>query len=140
MTDFQVIRQYNFPTTVRFGAGAIKELPGYLSANNLSRPLIVTDPNVVQLDFFKRILNDLQAKSIAAEVFSSIHKNPVKSDVLKGGDIYSNTNRDSIIGIGGGAAMDVARAIALRVNHRRDLFDYDDLIGGDKYVTEDVPH
>ncbi len=47
---------------------------------------------------------------------------------------------DCIIGIGGGAAMDVARAIALRVHHHRDLFDYDDLIGGDKYVTEEVPY
>ncbi len=48
--------------------------------------------------------------------------------------------RDCIIGIGGGAAMDVARAIALRVHHHRDLFDYDDLIGGDKYVTGEVPY
>src|SRR5690606_8423191 len=45
-----------------------------------------------------------------------------------------------IIGIGGGAALDVARAIVLRVNHREDLFVYDDLIGGDVYVTNDVPH
>src|ERR1700759_4349704 len=36
--------------------------------------------------------------------------------------------------------MDVARAVVLRVHHRRDLFDYDDLIGGDQYVTEDVPY
>ena len=36
--------------------------------------------------------------------------------------------------------MDVARAIALRINHHRDLFDYDDLIGGDIYVTEEVPY
>ena len=32
------------------------------------------------------------------------------------------------------------RAIALSINHHRDLFDYDDLIGGDKYVTEEVPY
>src|SRR5690606_15757886 len=30
--------------------------------------------------------------------------------------------------------------LALRINHPRDLFDYDDLLGGDKYVTEEVPH
>ena len=36
--------------------------------------------------------------------------------------------------------MDVARAIALRINHREDLFKYDDLIGGDVYVTNDIPH
>ena len=32
------------------------------------------------------------------------------------------------------------RAIVLRINHREDLFKYDDLIGGDVYVTNDVPH
>jgi len=36
--------------------------------------------------------------------------------------------------------MDVARAIALGINNKRDLFDYDDLIGGDEYVTEPIPH
>ena len=36
--------------------------------------------------------------------------------------------------------MDVARAIALRINHHRDMFDYDDLLGGDQYVTEEVPY
>ena len=139
MTDFNTIRQYNFPTTIRFGAGAVKELPDCLKANGLARPLIVTDPTVVSLDFFKVIKNDLLSKSFSVEVFSDIHKNPVKSDVLKGGDFFRKTKSDSIIGIGGGAAMDVARAIALQAHHPRDLFDYDDLIGGDIYVTEEIP-
>jgi alcohol dehydrogenase class IV len=137
---FTQIYQYNFPTTIRFGAGSSKELGDYLKKNNLSRPLIVTDPTVGQLGFFKEILKDLSSKQISHEVFSEIHKNPVKSDVYKGTDVFDNTKRDSIIGIGGGAALDVARAIVLRVNHREDLFKYDDLIGGDVYVTNDVPH
>jgi alcohol dehydrogenase class IV len=140
MTDFNVIRQFSFPTIIRFGAGAVKELPAHLLANGLSRPLLVTDPMVSGLDFFKEIKDSLTAKSISVEVFADIHKNPVKSDVLKGGDVYKATNRDCIIGIGGGAAMDVARAIVLRINHHRDLFDYDDLTGGDQYVTEQVPY
>jgi alcohol dehydrogenase class IV len=137
---FQQIYQYNFPTTIRFGAGSSKELPDYLIKNNLRKPLIVTDPTVAQLGFFKEIIIDLQKKNISAEVFHDIHKNPVKSDVYKGTDLYDKTNRDAIVGIGGGAALDVARAIVLRVNHREDLFKYDDLIGGDVYVTNDVPH
>lgn len=140
MTDFNTVRQFNFPTIIRFGAGAIKELPAHLLANGLSGPLLVTDPMVSGLDFFKDIKDSLTAKSISVEVFADIHKNPVKSDVLKGGDVYNETNRDCIIGIGGGAAMDVARAIVLRINHHRDLFDYDDLTGGDQYVTEEVPY
>jgi len=95
---------------------------------------------VAQLGFFKEIVKGLEAKKISVTVFSDIHKNPVKSDVYKGTDIYDANNRDAIIGIGGGAALDVARAIVLRVNHREDLFKYDDLIGGDVYVTNEVPH
>jgi alcohol dehydrogenase class IV len=134
------IYQYNFPTIIRFGAGASKELGDYLIKNNLLNPLIVTDGTVVQLGFFKSIINDLKTKNISVEVFSDIHKNPVKSDVYKGTDVYDATHRNAIIGIGGGASLDVARAIVLRVNHREDLFKYDDLVGGDVYVTNDVPH
>jgi alcohol dehydrogenase class IV len=140
MTDFNTIRQFNYPTIIRFGAGAINELPEHLSMMGFKKPLLVTDPAVSELDFFKKIKEALAAKGLSVEVFSDIHKNPVKSDVLKGGDAYAATDRDCIVGIGGGAAMDVARAIVLRVNHRRDLFDYDDLVGGDQYVTEDVPY
>src|ERR1700761_6352608 len=138
--DFKTIRQFNFPTVIRFGAGAVAELPDHLVAAGLKKPLLVTDPMVAKLDFFVGIVASLRARGLSVEVFSDIHKNPVKSDVLKGGEMFAETDRDSIVGIGGGAAMDVARAIVLRVNHRRDLFDYDDLIGGDVYVTEAVPY
>ncbi len=134
------ILQYNFPTTIRFGAGAINEVADYLIKNDLKKPLVVTDPVVASLDFFKSFIQSLEKKNISVEVFSQIHKNPVKSDVYLGVDSYDANQRDSIIGIGGGAAMDVARAMVLRVNHREDLFKYDDLIGGDIYVTNDVPH
>ncbi len=131
---------YNFPTTIRFGSGVINELSDYLKANNLNRPLLVTDPVVAGLEFFKKTKNELASKKIHPEVFSDMHKNPVKSDVLKGTDVFKKSNCDCIIGIGGGVAMDVARAIVLKVNHHEDLFYYDDLIGGDKYVTNEVPY
>lgn len=134
------IYQYNFPTTIRFGAGASSELGDYLIKNKLVRPLIVTDPVVAELQFFKKIIAGLNKQHISTEVFHDLHKNPVKSDVYNGTDVYDATSRDSIIGIGGGVALDVARAICLRVNHREDLFKYDDLVGGDVYVTNDVPH
>ena len=136
----QNILQYNFPTTIRFGAGASNELGDYLQKHQLHRPLIVTDPNVAQLGFFKKILSQLQGKYISAEVFHDIHKNPVKSDVYKGTEVYDAASCNAVIGIGGGVALDVARAICLRINHREDLFKYDDLIGGDVYVTNEVPH
>jgi alcohol dehydrogenase class IV len=135
-----MVYQYNFPTIIRFGPGSSEELGDYLLKNEFKKPLVVTDPIVVQLDFFKSMMKQLEKKKIQPEVFFDLHKNPVKSDVYKGTDVYDETKRDSVIGIGGGVALDVARAIVLRVNHREDLFKYDDLIGGDVYVTNDVPH
>ena len=138
--DFNKVVQFNFPTIIRFGANAVKELPAYLKQYNLGRPLIATDPVIAGLPFFQQIIADLKQKGLSVDVFSNIHKNPVKSDVYKGVAAYDETQRDCIVGIGGGAALDVARAIALGVNHREDLFKYDDLIGGDIFVTNDVPH
>ena len=137
---FDKIYQYNFPTTIRFGAGSSLELGDYLKSHKLSRPLVVTDPIVAELSFFKAIVKQLSTAGLSVETFKDIHKNPVKSDVYKGTDHWDQTKRDCIIGIGGGAALDVARAIVLRVNHREDLFKYDDLIGGDVFVTNEVPH
>jgi alcohol dehydrogenase class IV len=137
---FDKVYQFNFPTTIRFGSGSSNEIGDYLTKNGLLKPLIVTDPLVAQLGFFKGIVEDLKKQKKSVEVFFDIHKNPVKSDVYKGSDAYDGHNRDCIIGIGGGAALDVARAIVLRINHREDLFKYDDLVGGDVYVTNDVPH
>jgi alcohol dehydrogenase class IV len=138
--DIRQKYNFNIPAPIRFGVGVISELSDYLKENQLKNPLLVTDPMVKELDFFKKIERQLIQSGLSVEVFSDVHKNPVKTDVLKGKALYQSTDRDTIIGIGGGVALDVARAIALSINHHRDLFDYDDLIGGDKYVTEPIPH
>ncbi|MEN7549581.1 iron-containing alcohol dehydrogenase [Rapidithrix thailandica] len=140
MTDFHKIHQYNFPTVVRFGIGAIQELGPHLKTQQLQQPLLVTDPVIASLDFFKKIVSDLSSQGLRPEVYHGVSKNPVKSDVLKGGEAFQENQCDAIVGIGGGAALDVARAIALRIHHHRDLFDYDDLIGGDQYITGEVPY
>ena len=134
------IHTFSFPATIRFGFGASEELPDYLVSQGIARPLIVTDGNIATLEFFRRIIDNIDGRKIPGHVFSDIHKNPVKSDVYKGTDAYDQGECDAIIGIGGGAALDVARAIVLRVNHREDLFKYNDLTGGSRFITNDVPH
>ncbi len=132
--------QFNFPTVIRFGIGAVKELPQHLEDQGIKRPLVVTDPVVATLPFFLEIIEDLKKVGLEPSVYSEMHKNPVKSDVLNGKAAFKDADSDCIVGVGGGVGLDVARAIALAINHHRDLFDYDDLIGGDKYVTEEVPY
>ena len=50
--NFNNVVQFNFPTIIRFGGGAVKELPAYLKKNNLKNPLLVTDPIISELSFF----------------------------------------------------------------------------------------
>lgn len=130
---------YNFPTSIRFGVGVIEELAPYLQAQNLKRPLIVSDKAVTQFDFFKKVMSGLEKAGISPTVYSGISKNPVESDVLAGVEHFHKEKCDGVIGLGGGASLDVARAIVLKAYHSRPLFDYDDALGGDKYVTEKVP-
>jgi alcohol dehydrogenase class IV len=47
-----MISQFNFPTVIRFGIGAIKELPQHLKDHGYTRPLVVTDPIIGKLPFF----------------------------------------------------------------------------------------
>jgi alcohol dehydrogenase class IV len=131
---------YNFPTSIRFGKGVIQEVGPHLKEMNFQKPLVVSDAGFTQTQVFKDALELMKKSGLDPVVFSDIHKNPVKSDVLKGREAYMSKGADSIVGFGGGASMDVARAIALSIHHHRDLFDYDDALGGDKFVTGEVPY
>lgn len=138
--DFNSRYNYNFPTSIRFGKGVIEELGPHLKDLGFKKPLIVSDAGFTKLPTFTMVVDLLKKVGLNPSVFSEIDKNPTKKNVLKGGDTYDQNSCDCIVGFGGGASMDVARAIALRINHKRDLFDYDDAIGGDKHVTGDVPY
>ena len=118
----QLPSQYSFPTNVIFGAGVSKQLSEILQQNKVSRPLIVTDVGVAKLEWFQSLASALNN----AAVFSDVHGNPVKSQVEDGIQAFRDHNADSIVAVGGGAATDVAKAIALMIHHPGDLFDYAD--------------
>lgn len=131
---------FNFPTRVRFGKGTIAELGPHLKEKGFKTPLIVTDPGLAKLPIVQKICDDLKKLNMTPHIFCEINKNPVKSNVNKGESHYKKNHCDCIIGLGGGASMDVARAIALKINHPRDLFDYVELTGGDQLITEEIPY
>jgi alcohol dehydrogenase class IV len=141
MNDFWSKKyNYNFPTLVRFGKDVIEELGPHLFDMGLKKVLLVSDPGLVTLPVFTRVAEMIKTAGVEVVVFSEMAKNPVKSNVLKGVEVYTSHHCDSIVGFGGGVSMDVARAIALKINHPLDLFAYDDAIGGDQFVTGIIPY
>lgn len=118
------VSTYNFPTQIRFGAGARRELAEVLSALGIQRPLIVTDRDVAKLPWFPDIEASLGSTPVGT--FSGVWGNPVVSQVEAGLAAYPAHDADGIVAVGGGAPMDVAKAIALMAHHPGHLFDYED--------------
>lgn len=134
------IYTFNFPTKIRFGKGVIEELGPHLAEAGIKRPLLVSDATCTKLPFFKKIEQNLKKNHLKYFVFDEIHKNPIKSDVEKGTTVLHQNKCDAIVGIGGGASLDVARAIALKANHSRDLFDFEDSKNGAALVVGEIPY
>jgi len=116
------IHRFAFPTTIHFGAGARKLVAEHLAALRLERPLIVTDRGIAPLPLLSNFVAGLGRLHVA--VYSDIGGNPVKKQVVDGVSAYRDHRADSIIGLGGGAAVDVAKAIALMAVHEGDVLEY----------------
>ena len=116
------LHRFAFPTAILFGAGARREVAPHLRERGWQRPLVVTDRGLAALPVFVRFLDEL--KSVDASVFSGVSGNPVRSQVMQGARAYREHRADSIVGIGGGAALDVAKAIAVMATHEGDILDY----------------
>ncbi len=117
--------RFGFPTIIQFGAGVRKEIPGFLKSKNVKRPLLVTDKGVGALPICRELEKTLKAAGLEVATFSGVWGNPVKSQVEAGAKAYRDHGADSLIGMGGGAALDVTKAIALLAHHEGDLFDYE---------------
>jgi alcohol dehydrogenase class IV len=118
--------QFNFPTRIQYGPGAVKLIPDALRMVGRKRPLLVTDKGLAPLPPVTDTARLLDEAGLPVAVFSGVWGNPVKSQVTAGVAAFRDHGADAIVAIGGGAAIDVAKAIALMVNHPGDLFDYED--------------
>jgi hypothetical protein len=116
------ITRFSFPTAIHFGPGARKLVADHLKAEGIARPLIVTDRGIAPLPLLADFVAALPGLDVA--VFSEIWGNPVRSQVKQGAAAYKAHNADAVIGLGGGAALDVAKAIALMASHPGDILEY----------------
>jgi alcohol dehydrogenase class IV len=134
------IYQYNFPTRIQFGPGSSQLLPAALKEAGKARPLIVTDKGLAPLPPVTDSAAACERAGLATGVFSGVWGNPIKSQVSAGVAAFKAHKADAIVAIGGGAAIDVAKAIALMVNHPGDLFDYEDDKPGALPIDKEIPY
>ncbi len=128
-------RDWHFPTAIRFGNGRLSELPEHCKSLGIQRPLLVTDRGLVDQPFILEARQALDAAGVKAAFHGNVDGNPSAEHVSEGIAIFIDYGCDGVIGIGGGSAMDCAKAIALAARQSRDLFDFEDV--GDNWLRAD---
>ncbi|MEA2984229.1 MAG: hypothetical protein QOD94_483 [Alphaproteobacteria bacterium] len=116
---------WNYPTSVRFGAGRISELADAVKTAGMSNPLFVTDPNLARLPMTQQAAGSLP-------IFSEIKSNPVEANVTAGVEAYKRSGHDGVVAFGGGSALDVGKLIAFMAGQTRPVWDFEDI--GDQWT------
>ena len=117
---------WNYPTSIRFGAGRIRELPDACRSLGMRRPLLVTDPGLAALPMVAQAVETCREAGLPCAVFSDVQANPVEENVDLGVAAFQAGGNDGVIAFGGGSALDAAKAIALMVGQTRPLWDFED--------------
>ena len=117
-----MVDRFAFPTTIHFGAGARRLVADHLKTAGIRRPLVVTDRGIAALPLLPAFVADLPGLEVG--VYSDISGNPVRRQVMDGAAAYHAHRADAVVGLGGGAALDVAKAIALMAVHPGDILEY----------------
>ncbi len=116
------ITKFAFPTTIHFGPGSRRMVAEHLKQQGIRRPLIVTDRGLAALPILREFGDMLQG--FAVQVYPGVFGNPTKQQVDDGAAAYKAHKADCVIGFGGGAALDVAKAVAMMAVHEGNVLQY----------------
>ncbi len=99
------------------GAGAIENIVPELTARGYKKAFVCTDPDLLKYGVVQKVTGLLDKAGFAYEVFSDVKANPTIENVQSGVEAYKGSGADCMLAIGGGSAMDTAKAIGIIVNN-----------------------
>ncbi len=116
--------RYFQPTDILFGAGKVNEI-GEISLKYGKNCLLVTTPEIPVLEpLYNRIKKLLSDAGMNMVHFDQVQPNPTTDNITAGAEMAKGHGADVIIGLGGGSAMDSAKAIAVEATHEGASWDY----------------
>jgi len=121
---FSELRKFIAPEFI-FGLNSRLLLGQYLSNFGAEKALIVTDKNLVELKWFKDILQHLDQVDQDYVVFNDVTPNPRDYEVTKGCQIYLEEACDILVAIGGGSVIDCTKGIGVLVENGGNIRDYE---------------
>ncbi len=95
------------------GSGAIQNVVLEINARGFKKVFVVTDPDLIKFGVSQKVTSLLDNANIEYRVFSKVQANPTIQNVLDGVDALKAFVGDVIVAIGGGSAIDTAKAIGI---------------------------
>ncbi len=99
------------------GAGAIEAIPAEIKKRKLKKVFVCSDPDLVKFKVTDKVIKVLDNAKIPHTLYTDIKANPTIENVQTGVFAYRKSGADCIVAIGGGSAMDTAKAIGIIINN-----------------------
>jgi alcohol dehydrogenase class IV len=125
MERFQRSFAFNWGVgTIEFGAGKTAELGNIVKGMKANKALVVTDKGLTETGILEKIKAPLGQAGIDYTIFDEVEPNPIDTTAEKGGALAREMQADVIIGVGGGSAIDSAKAISVLATNPGSIRDY----------------
>ena len=132
----QLSGNWSYPTTIRFGAGRIAELPKACARVGIMRPLLVTDRGLASLPITLKTLDILDQAGLGRAIFAEVDPNPRDTNLAAGIEAYKAGGHDGVVAFGGGSGLDLGKLIAFMAGQTRPVWDFEDI--GDWWQRADA--
>ncbi|MFT6676729.1 MAG: 4-hydroxybutyrate dehydrogenase [Sulfitobacter sp.] len=127
---------WSYPTAIRFGAGRISEIADACKAAGMSKPLLVTDRGLAEMEITTRTLDLLEAAGLGRALFADVDPNPNEKNAAAGVKAYNDGGHDGVVAFGGGSGLDLGKLVAFLAGQTRPLWDFEDI--GDWWTRADA--
>ena len=118
---------WSFPTRVRFGNGAIRELAHCCREAGMSKPLLVTDSGLAKLPLIARLVTALEEAGLPCRLFSDVRANPSGANIAAGVLAFGEGGHDGVVAVGGGSGLDAGKLVAFMQAQKRSIWDFEDI-------------
>lgn len=115
---------YELPTEIVFGNGSVRQLPQIVDRLNGMKVFVVSDSGVRDAGILEKLTSPLDASGIVYEVFTEVEREPDVKTIGIATVQAKAFGADIVVGIGGGSALDAAKAVAVMVNNPGEITQY----------------
>lgn len=130
-----LIGNWSYPTSIRFGAGRIREIGDACATAGIRKPLLVTDRGLATMEITTRTLDLMDEAGLGRACFAEVDPNPNGANLDAGLAVLRDGDFDGVIAFGGGSGLDLGKVLAFMAGQNRPVWDFEDI--GDWWTRAD---